>query len=261
MATDSNRFAASARVYGADALARFADMKVLVIGIGGVGSWAAEALARNGIGQLTLIDNDDIAESNINRQIHALTGTLGQQKVTVMAERIRQINPTCQCTAIDDLLVSNNLRKYLLNDYDYVIDAIDSIRFKADIIYYCKRNRIPVVTTGGAGGITDPLTIAVKDLTLTHNDPLAAKVRHRLRAHYGWSRNPKKRFGVECVYSTQQPVYPRADGSVGHEKPGMAGVTLDCNSGYGSSVVATATFGFAAASRVINKTLARSRQA
>ena len=251
----TTRFSASSRVYGKPSAEVFRRLRVCVIGIGGVGSWAVEALARNGIGHLTLIDNDDIAPSNINRQIHALTDTLGQQKVGVMAERVRQINPECRCRAIDDLIVTNNLQKYLDQDYDYVIDAIDSIRFKADIIYYCKRNRIPVVTTGGAGGITDPATIAVKDLTLTHNDPLAAKVRHRLRAHYGWSRNPKKRFGIECVYSTQQPVYPRADGSVGHEKPGIAGVSLDCNSGYGSSVVVTAAFGFVAASRVINKSL------
>lgn len=255
MSDYNTRFAAASRVYGKPSAEVFRRLRICVIGIGGVGSWAAEALARNGIGHITLIDNDDIAPSNINRQIHTLTDTLGLQKVGVMAERIRQINPECDCRAIDDLIVTNNLQKHLDQDYDYVIDAIDSIRFKADIIYYCKRNRIPVVTTGGAGGITDPASIAVKDLTLTYNDPLAAKVRHRLRAHYGWSRNPKKRFGVECVYSTQQPVYPRADGSVGHEKPGIAGVTLDCNSGYGSSVVVTAAFGLVAASRVINKSL------
>lgn len=252
-----DRFAATARVYGRDAAALFQRLHVLVVGVGGVGSWAAEALARNGIGEITLLDNDDIAPSNINRQIHALDTTTEQQKVAVMAERIQQINQACRCHPIDDLLVSNNLDHYLGRGYDYVIDAIDSIRFKADMIYWCKRNRVPIITTGGAGGITDPTTVVVKDLTLTHNDPLAAKVRHRLRAQYGWSRNPKRRFGIECVYSTQQPVYPRADGSVGHEKPGTAGVTLDCDSGYGSTVVVTATFGLVAAARVLDRARAR----
>jgi len=121
------------------------------------------------------------------------------------------------------------------------------------MIYWCKRNRLPIVTTGGAGGITDPTTVTVKDLTLTHNDPLAAKVRHRLRSQYGWSRNPKRRFGIECVYSTQQPVYPRGDGTVCHAKPGKAGVTLDCDTGYGSTVVVTATFGMVAAARVLER--------
>lgn len=249
----SDRFAATARLYGQQALERFRELHVLVVGIGGVGSWAVEALARNGVGEITLLDNDDIAESNINRQIHALTPTLGRQKVEVMAERIAQINPDCRCHPIDDLLVSNNLDDYLGRGYDHVIDAIDSIRFKADMIYWCKRNRLPIVTTGGAGGITDPTTVTVKDLTLTHNDPLAAKVRHRLRSQYGWSRNPKRRFGIECVYSTQQPVYPRGDGTVCHAKPGKAGVTLDCASGYGSTVVVTATFGMVAAARVLER--------
>lgn len=247
-------------MYGSDASALFSRLHVLVVGIGGVGSWAAEALARNGIGEITLIDNDDIAPSNINRQIHALTTTIGRQKVDVMAQRISAINPCCKVHSIDDLLVSSNMRRYLDRGYDYVIDAIDSIRFKADMIYWCKRNATPIITTGGAGGVTDPTSITVKDLTLTHNDPLAAKVRHRLRSHYGWSRNPKRRFGVECVYATQQPVYPRADGSVGHEKPGKAGIRLDCDSGYGSTVVVTATFGMVAASRVLDRSLEKERR-
>ena len=254
---DDDRFAATARVYGRAAAERFTRLHVLVVGIGGVGSWAAEALARNGVGEITLLDNDDIARSNINRQIHALESTIGRQKVAVMAERIAAINPACRCHPIDDLLVGNNLDKYLGRGYDYVIDAIDSIRFKAAMIYWCKRNRLPIVTTGGAGGLTDPTTVTVKDLTLTHNDPLAAKVRHRLRARYGWSRNPRRRFGIDCVFSTQQPLYPRADGSVGHEKPGTAGTTLDCATGYGSSVVVTATFGMVAAARVLEKTRPR----
>ncbi len=251
------RFSAVTRIYGPDSLKQLQKMSVCVIGIGGVGSWAAEALARSGVGRLILIDNDDISESNVNRQIHALSNTLGLAKVDVMADRIRQINPYCKVLAIDDLLVSNNLNRYLLADIDFVIDAIDNVRNKTDIIYYCRRNRIPVVTTGGAGGAMDPSMIKVADLSKTWNDPLAAKVRSRLRTQYGWTKNPKRRFGVECVFSTEQPLYPQADGEVGHQKPGIKGVSLDCSMGYGSLTQVTASFGMVAASRVINRSLCR----
>lgn len=247
------RFGGIGRVYGRAALERISELHICVIGIGGVGSWSAEALARSGVGQITLIDHDDLCITNINRQIHALDSVIGRSKVEVMAERIQQINPACQVNRIDDFITSSTLRKYLEGGYDYVIDAIDSIRFKADIIYYCKRNKIPIITTGGAGGQTDPTQIQIADLTRTFNDPLAAKVRNRLRSEYKWTQNPKRRFGVECVFSTEQPRYPRADGCVGLEKPGVPGLTLDCELGYGSVAMVTATFGFAAAARAINK--------
>lgn len=251
----AQRFGGIGRVYSAAALERIRDMHVCVIGIGGVGSWSAEALARSGIGKITLIDHDDLCVTNINRQIHALDETIGRSKVEVMAERIRQINPGCDLQSIDDHVTSTTLKKYLEGGYDYVIDAIDSIRFKADIIYYCKRNKIPIITTGGAGGQTDPTQVQIADLTRTFNDPLAAKVRNRLRSQYQWTQDPKRRFGVECVFSSEQSRYPRADGSVGLNKPGVPGLTLDCTLGYGSVSMVTATFGFVAAARAINKTL------
>lgn len=254
------RFSALSRVYGESSVQFLGQLRVGVIGIGGVGSWAAEALARSGIGQIVLIDNDDVAATNINRQVHAMGSTVDQPKVDVMAERIRDINPACQVTAVDDFVVSNNLSTHLAQNFDYVIDAIDNVRFKADIIYWCKRNKVPVITTGGAGGATDPTQISVADLTRTWNDPLAAKVRSRLRSNYGWTKNPKRRFGVECVYSTEQPLYPQADGEIGHRKPGVAGVSLDCNRGYGSAVYVTACFGMVAASRVINESLRKRPQ-
>ncbi len=251
------RFSALTRVYGQQAVERFSSMTVCIVGIGGVGSWVAEALARSGLGKLVLIDNDDVSLSNINRQIHALTDTVERAKVEVMAERITRINPHCECVAVDDLLVTNNCAKYLLHDYDFVVDAIDNVRFKADLIYYCKRNKIPVITTGGAGGAIDPTAIQVADLSKTWNDPLAAKVRSRLRSQYGWTNNPKRRFGVECVFSTEQPWYPQSDGSIGHQKPGVKGVRLDCDMGYGSVSTVTASFGMFVASRVINLSLRR----
>jgi len=252
---NDERFGGITRLYGIKEAEILRNAHICVIGIGGVGSWAVEALARSGIGKITLIDHDDIAASNINRQIHSLTDTLNQSKVVTMAERVKQINPQCDCQAIDDFITDNNLQKYLSKEYNYVIDAIDSIKFKTAIIYYCKRNKIPIITTGGAGGLIDPTAITVSDLTKTWNDPLAAKVRSQLRHQYGYTKNPKRTFGIQCVYSTEQQRYPKEDGSVCHAKPGVKNVTLDCNLGFGSSSCVTASFGFVAAARAIQKTI------
>ncbi|NOX76427.1 MAG: tRNA cyclic N6-threonylcarbamoyladenosine(37) synthase TcdA [Gammaproteobacteria bacterium] len=253
------RFGGIQRLYGRDGARIIRSLHVCVIGLGGVGSWAVEALARTGIGQLTLIDYDTVSTSNINRQLVAHDGTLEQKKSAVLAQRINKINPHCQCHIIDDFLTVENLPDYLSLDrhYDYVIDAIDSIKFKAAMIYHCRRNKIPIVTTGGAGGLTDPSTVQCKDLSRTVNDPLAAKVRSRLRSDYGFTRNPKRSFRIECVFSTQQPKYPKADGSVGFEKPGIHGISLDCSLGYGSASFVTATFANLAVARVIERSLAR----
>ena len=246
-----NRFGGIARLYGETDFYKIKQSHVCVIGIGGVGSWAAESLARTGVGKITLIDHDDIAESNINRQIHSLSSTIDQSKVSAMAERINLINPDCTVNIIDDFITETNCQKYLEQNYDYVIDAIDSIKFKCAIIYYCKRNKIPILTTGGAGGLTDPTQIDVCDLAKTWNDPLAAKVRSQLRWQYGYTKNPKRSFGVKCVYSTEQQRYPKEDGSVDYAKPGVKGVHLDCSMGFGSATHITATFGFVAAAKAI----------
>lgn len=257
----SLRFGGIERLYGNGSGERLRALHVCVIGIGGVGSWAVEALARSAVGELTLIDYDQVCLSNINRQLPALSKHTGKKKTRVMKNRVRQINPACRCRVIDDYINRDNLRDYLSpqRGYDYVIDAIDSISFKAAAIYQCRRNKIPIITTGGAGGLTDPTLIHIKDLSRTYNDPLAAKVRARLRDSYGYSRNPKRYFGVECVFSSQQPLYPTADGRVSHRKPGIHGVNLDCRMGYGSASFVTASFGFVAVSRVLHKTLARQR--
>ena len=247
------RFAGIQRLYGTDAYELIQQLHICVIGIGGVGSWAVEALARTGVGKLTLIDYDEVALSNMNRQLHTLSDMVGIKKNTVMAERVEQINPHCNVDIVDDFLTMDNMAALLSRDYDYVIDAIDSIKFKAAMIGFCKRNKIPLITTGGAGGLNDPTMIKVADLSKTYNDPLAAKVRSRLRDSFGFSRNPKRNFGVECVFSSQQQVYPKEDGSVSHKKPGIHGISLDCRFGYGAASYVTATFGFVAVSRAINK--------
>jgi tRNA A37 threonylcarbamoyladenosine dehydratase len=255
----SKRFSGIQRLYGTEAAAHVCAMHVCVIGLGGVGSWAVEALARSGVGKLTLIDYDEICVTNMNRQVQALDSSVGQKKIAVLAKRVNEINPSCHCTLVDDFITDRNLFEHLPVErgFDYVIDCIDSIKFKAALIYYCKRNKIPVITTGAAGGLTDPSCIMVKDLTRTFNDPLAAKVRAQLRSEHGYTRNAKRYFGVECVFSCQQQVYPKADGSVGYQKPGIHGVHLDCSMGYGSAVFVTASMGFVAVARVIDKHLRR----
>lgn len=253
------RFAGIGRLYGSDALSAFSRAHVCVVGIGGVGSWAAEALARSGIGRITLIDLDDICISNINRQLHALTDTIGKDKIAVMAQRILAINPDCEVRQIDDFIGLDNLPLHIANDIDYVIDAIDSVKAKVALLAHCKRNKIKVISTGGAGGQTDPTKIQIADLTQTINDPLLAKVRNTLRRDYQYSRNPKRRFGIDCVYSTEQLVYPQPDGNVCQQKPVAEATTevssmrLDCSAGFGAVTVVTASFGLTAVSQVLKK--------
>ena len=258
------RFGSLARVYGEDKLQKIHAMHICVVGIGGVGSWVVESLARSGVGKLTLVDGDDISRSNMNRQCHTLESTLGLMKTEVMKQRVADINPECQCETIERYLDDDNIFELLMpdeaNKYDCVIDAIDRIKYKALMIYFCKRNRIPVVTTGGAGGLLDPTQIEVKDLTRTWNDPLAASVRLSLRQQYNFTRNPKRSFGVPCVYSQEQQRYPDKDGCVGFQKPGVAGLSLDCSFGYGSSVMVTASFGFAAAAKAIEIVIKKSAE-
>ena len=172
-----------------------------------------------------------------------------------MQKRVEQINPHCMVNIIDDFITLENIQEHLSHDYDYVVDAIDSIKFKAGLIYHCKRNKIPIITTGGAGGLTDPSVIEVVDLTKTYNDALAAKVRSTLRDQYNFTRNPKRRFGIDCVFSSEQQCYPKDDGTVSYEKPGIHGVSLDCRFGYGAASIVTGTFGFIATAHIIKKHL------
>lgn len=248
------RFGGIARLYGEAALLRFQQSHVCVIGIGGVGSWAAEALARSGIGQLTLIDMDDVCVTNTNRQVHALQGNVGKLKTEVMAERIRLINPECQINIVDDFITEENLTEHLDTHFDFVVDAIDSLKAKVSLLAYCKRQKIPLITTGGAGGQKDPTQIAIIDLAKTTQDPLAAKVRAELRRKFNFPRDPKKKFGIPCVYSTEQLTYPDGAGGTCSAKASSDGnMKMDCASGFGATTVVTATFGFVAVSYVLQK--------
>jgi tRNA A37 threonylcarbamoyladenosine dehydratase len=243
------RFAGVDRLHGPGALARLAAAHVCVVGIGGVGSWAAEALARSGVGRLTLIDLDHVAESNVNRQIQALTDTIGQAKVLAMKQRIAAINPSCTVTTVEDFVTEDNVAG-LIPACDAVIDAIDQVRPKAAMIAHCRRAKLAVVTTGGAGGRTDPARLKVDDLSRTTQDALASKLRAKLRKDYGFPREPKKKFGVACVYS-DEPIRRPANAEACDIDDHVAGLHgLNC-AGYGSSVCVTATFGFAAAARAV----------
>ncbi len=252
------RFSGLSRIFGEQSLDVLAQAHFCIVGVGGVGSWAAEACARSGIGALTLIDHDDIEASNTNRQIHTLDDTLGASKVEALQQRILLINPDNHCTAVDDLVTAANLAKFNFEQFDYVIDAIDQAANKMALMHYCRRNKISFVSTGGAGGKVDPTQIEVADLTRTSQDPLLAKVRSQLRWKHQYSRNPSRRFGMDCVYSTEQPVYPTPAGGISQQKPSSAErTTLDCATGIGSFVAVTASFGMTASAHAIRKYLAK----
>lgn len=252
--TDDQRFGGTRRLYGNKAFDAFQTAHVCVIGIGGVGSWAVEALARSGIGYITLIDMDDVCITNTNRQIHALDGNIGKPKVEVMSERVALINPNCKVTCIEDFITPDNVSELLSTTFDYVIDAIDSLKPKAALIAWCKRNKRKVITVGGAGGQIDPTQIQIADLSRTEQDPLAAKLRNFLRRHYNFTRNTKRRFDIECVYSLEQLKYPQLDGSVCEQRQkGDTETKMNCDTGFGASTAVTATFGFVAVSRVLEK--------
>jgi tRNA A37 threonylcarbamoyladenosine dehydratase len=255
----ARRFGGVARLYGASALSAFERAHVAVIGIGGVGSWVAEALARSAIGKLTLVDLDNVAESNTNRQIHALDGNYGKPKVAAMAERIALIDPACDVRLIEDFAEPGNFETLFGNGFDYLIDAIDSVRTKTALIAWCVARGQPLITVGGAGGQLDPTRIRIDDLAHTIQDPLLSKVRGQLRKHHGFPRGPKAKFKVSAVYSDEPLIYPEAavcdiDNEAQHltTAPGHQGpVGLNC-AGFGSSVCVTASFGFAAAAHVLS---------
>lgn len=248
------RFGGIERLYGKNGAHAIANSHFCVVGIGGVGSWAAEALARTGVGKITLIDLDDICTTNTNRQIHAMTSTVGLSKVDVMAERIKLINPECDVVLIEDFVTSDNLRELMAQDFSYVIDAIDSVKIKTQMIAHCKRNKIPFITIGGAGGQTDPSQIKLTDLSQTYQDPLLSKVRNQLRRDFNFSRNTKRKFGVDAVFSTEQLKYPDGSGEVCHAKQSPDGaMRLDCSGGFGAATHVTATFAFFAVSKALEK--------
>lgn len=251
------RFAGIERLYGAGSVATLARRHVCVVGVGGVGSWAAEALARSGVGRLTLIDADEVCVSNTNRQMHALDGAFGKPKVGVMATRLRAINPALRLEAIDRFLTTTTLDELLDRGYDAVLDACDAFRVKLEMIAWCRRRKLPIVSVGSAGGRTDPTQIRVRDLSRTEHDAMFSLIRKKLRADFNFPRNPERYFGVSAVYSLQNVQYPQPDGSVcGNRPPGSEALNLACGGGLGAVTHVTGAFAFAAVGKVIEKLLA-----
>lgn len=250
----SRRFIGIERLYGQQAYQKISNSHICVIGIGGVGSWVVESLARSGVEQLTLIDLDHIAESNINRQIHALSETLGQSKIIAMQERIESINPNCKVNLIDDHLSCDNIPQLLDDSFDYIIDCIDQFRIKACLIHYCRSNKINLLTIGGAGGRIDPTRIQVTDLSRSEGDSLLAKTRKQLRTQHDFPRNLCRRFDISCVFSAEQLRYPTDNHEVSTNKSECGNLSgLNCANGFGSLSAVTATFGMIACAHVLNK--------
>ncbi|MGF6147274.1 Probable adenylyltransferase/sulfurtransferase MoeZ [Kingella potus] len=239
------RFAGIARLYGEPALQRFSQAHVCVVGLGGVGSWAAEALARSGIGALTLIDLDNVAESNTNRQIHALTDNFGKAKTTALAERILQINPACRVGEIEDFVGEDNLHTLFRRPYSFVIDAIDQVRAKAAMAAHFVGSGQPFVLSGGAGGQRNPANIRTADLAAVTHDPLLANLRYTLRRRHGFPRDPKQKMRVPCVYSLENTAPPHTAQACDAAPQG-----LSC-AGYGASMIVTAAFGLYCAQAAI----------
>ncbi|WP_202840408.1 tRNA threonylcarbamoyladenosine dehydratase [Luteimonas saliphila] len=250
----SERFAGIDRLYGRGAVERLRGVRVGVVGLGGVGSWLVEALARSAVGHLSLIDADDLCLSNTNRQLPALDGQFGRNKAEAMAERCRAINPAVSLDVVPAFLTPGNLEELLDRGFDLVVDACDSFRSKVELIAWCRRRKLPVLTVGAAGGRTDPTLVRVRDLSRTEHDAMLALIRKKLRGEFSFPKNRDRYFGVPAVYSLENVKYPQADGSVCGTRPPAgpdAALKLDCGAGLGAATHITGAFAFAAAGKTL----------
>ncbi len=245
------RFGGLDRLYGEGARLALHHGRVAVVGVGGVGSWAAEALARSGVGNITLIDFDHVALSNMNRQIHALESTLGKAKVQVLQDRIRDINPDCQVSVVDDFLTEENVRELMpAAAFDAVIDACDQARAKAALIAHARRHDVWLAVCGAAGGKHNPLNLKKDDLGRTAHDALLLRVKQVLRRDFSVTPRSNGRFGVHCIF-VDEPT---------RKNPACTTGDLTC-SGYGSVVTVTASMGMAAAALCIERIVAQQKHA
>jgi len=241
-----NRFAGLARLYGQAVLEKFSNSHAMIIGLGGVGSWVAEALVRSGVGKFSLVDLDDLCVTNINRQIHATTETIGRPKATILADRLGAINPEANVTIRQDFYSERTSDEILLEDKpDIVLDAIDSSRAKVHLLATCRDHEIPVITSGGAGGRRDATQVLIDDLSRAHGDPLLSGIRKQLRVRYRFPAARKKggKFHIPAVFSPEQRRYPTCDGSTSHQRPADLKGGLKCDAGFGAATHVTATFG------------------
>lgn len=256
----SERFGGVARLYGEAGLAALGQARVCVVGVGGVGSWVVEALARSGVGALTLVDLDEVCVTNVNRQLPALDGGFGKFKVEELAKRLALISPACRVETRTEFFNEKSCDSILSGGLEFVVDAIDNVRNKVLLIAECRRRGIPVITSGAAGGRLDGTRVQVTDLAKSVQDPLLSKVRASLRKEHGFPR-AGKRMGVPCVFSPETPVYPKSDGTVcssraeaGDQEGSMK---LNCEWGFGAATHVTGAFGFAAAGEVVRQLAAK----
>ena len=245
------RFSGVGRLVGRAGLERVRAAHVAVVGIGGVGSWVVEGLVRSGVEALTLIDLDDVCITNVNRQLPALDGQIGRPKVVAMAERVGLINPTCRVEAVAEFFTAATAERLLAPRFDCVVDAIDGMTNKALLIDACVKRGLPCVTVGGAGGKCDATKLHAGDLGESTSDDLLRQVRKKLRREHGWARGEGQRYGVRCIYSTEKPVYPWANGTCSTEPEPGSNLKLDCSSGFGTVVFVTGAFGLAAAGEAV----------
>lgn len=253
-----DRFGGVGRLFGRDALPRLRAARVAVVGVGGVGSWTAEGLARSGIGHLTLIDLDDVCVTNTNRQLPALEGQIGRPKVAALAERVRLINPECTVDPVPQFFTAATAQSLLEGPFDFVVDAVDRMSHKALLIAQARARGCGVVTVGAAGGRRDPAQVRTGDLGSAGNDELLRQVRKKLRRDHGFAKGAARgrmNFGVRCVWSEELPVFPRADGTCSLEPESTESLRLDCASGFGAAVFVTGVFGLAAAGEVVRTLL------
>jgi tRNA A37 threonylcarbamoyladenosine dehydratase len=248
----AERFGGVGRLFGSDGLHRLAAAHVCVIGVGGVGSWTVEGLARSGVGALTLIDLDDVCVTNVNRQLPALDGQIGRPKVTVLAERVALINPQCRVAAVTEFFTESTSARLLAPKFDFVVDAIDRMSMKALLIAACRERGLPVISIGGAGGRRDGTKVQVGDIGEA-GDELLRQVRKKLRRDHGFDAGAHRgicRMGVRAVWSNEAPVFPWANGTCAAVAEPGSNLKLDCASGFGTAVFVTAAFGLAAAGEV-----------
>ena len=247
------RFGGVARLYGAAALPRLQAAHVCIVGVGGVGSWVVEGLARSGVGALTLIDLDDVCLTNVNRQLPAIDGNIGRPKVVALAERVRLINPECRVATVSDYFTAATADRLLAGRFDWVVDCIDLMSTKALLIAECARRGQPVLTVGAAGGRRDLTRIRVHDFGDAHGDELLRQVRKKLRRDHGFAKGEGNRYGIPCVSSQEKPVFPWGDGTCAADPEPGSNLRLDCATGFGAAVFVTGAFGFAAAGEVVRR--------
>jgi tRNA A37 threonylcarbamoyladenosine dehydratase len=245
------RFGGIGRLYGRSSLDRLRNAHVAIVGVGGVGSWTVEALARSGIGAFTLIDLDDVCVTNVNRQLPALDGNIGRPKVDVLADRVKLINPDCHVERRAEFFTASTADDLLSGKFDFVVDATDKLTNKCLLIVKSRERGYPVITVGGAGGKRDGTQVRVSDLAHTEQDELLRQVRRKLRREFGFPRGERVHFGVPAVFSPENPVYPWADGTCSMEAEPGSSLVLDCASGFGTATAVTGAFGFAVAGEVI----------